>query len=140
MELVIDASATVPLLLDDERGNIVPEVLEAILAGTCIAPGIWPWEIANIIWKVRRAKRITPEEIEAIRSLLASFAISIDQESAALALTRTLDLAVEHQLTAYDAAYLELAIRRHAALASYDANLRKAALTEGLLILPASRA
>ena len=137
MEMVIDASATVPLLLDDERGNIVPEVLEGILAGTCIAPGIWPWEIANIIWKARRAKRIKPEEIEAIRSLLASFAICTDQESASLALTRTLDLAIEHQLTAYDAAYLELAIRRRAVLASYDADLRKAALGEGISVLPA---
>ena len=137
MELVIDASATMPLLLDDERGNIVPEVLAVILAGTCIAPGIWPWEIANIIWKAQRARRVKPEEIEAIRSLLASFAISIDPESANLARARTLDLAVMHQLTAYDAAYLELTIRRRAVLASYDTALRKTAPSEGLSVIPA---
>jgi predicted nucleic acid-binding protein len=135
--LVIDASATAPLLLDDERGDVVPEALDAVANGTCIAPGNWPYEMANVIWKTLRAKRIMESEVDLIRSALAIFAVKIDRESVGEALARTLDLAVAHDLTAYDAAYLELAIRRKAALASYDADLRAAAKREGIVVFPA---
>ena len=134
--LVIDASATAPLVLDDERGDVVPEAFDAVASGTCIAPGNWPYEMANVIWKTLRAKRIIASEVDLIRDALAVFAVKIDRESVGEALTRTLDLAITHNLTAYDAAYLELAIRRTAALASHDADLRAAARREGIVVYP----
>lgn len=134
--LVIDASATAPLILDDEAADIIPEVSEAIAQGTCIAPGNWPWEMANIIWKTLRAKRVKEPEVGSICLALKTFAVAIDQESTGAALERTLDLAIAHNLTAYDAAYLELAVRRKAGLASLDTDLRKAALAEGVKVYP----
>lgn len=134
--LVIDASATAPLILDDEAGDVIAEVIEAIAGGSCIAPGNWPWEMANIIWKTLRAKRVKEAEVDPIRKALATFAVTIDRDSTQAALDRTLDLAIVHNLTAYDAAYLELAIRRKAGLASLDADLRKASRAEGVRVYP----
>lgn len=135
--LVIDASATAPIVLDDEANDIIAEVAEAIALGSCIAPGNWPWEMSNIIWKTLRAKRIKKFEVDLIRKSLETFGVEIDHESMTAALDSTLDVAIAHNLTAYDAAYLELAIRRKASLASLDAALRRAAVAEGIKVYPA---
>lgn len=66
--------------------------------------------------------------IQIIRELPAT----IDHEAAAVAFTRLVDLASEHELTVYDAAYIELAIRKQPPLASNDARMKRAAIRSGL--------
>lgn len=61
--------------------------------------------------------------------------MSIDEEGTRLASTRIADLAVEHNLTVYDAAYLELTIRKQIPLASRDADLNLAAKRCGVPLL-----
>ena len=64
-------------------------------------------------------------------------AIESDKETEVYAATTTLALGRKHRLTSYDAAYLELAMRRGAALATLDKNLRKAGPGRGRSCPPA---
>ncbi|MEY2943106.1 MAG: hypothetical protein RLY97_1120 [Pseudomonadota bacterium] len=134
--LILDASATVSFILADEANQQIPEVAEALLEGRCIVPAIWSWEIANILWKCVKSGRVTQVECESILANLADFSIAIDAVSLSAALGQTLSLATQHQLTSYDAAYLESAIRLGASLASFDKNLRAAALSMGITVFP----
>ena len=72
-------------------------------------------------------------------ALLGSLAIESDAETGHYATTTTIALGRKHKLTGYDAAYLQLAMRRGAALATLDQNLRKAASMEGVPVLPVER-
>jgi predicted nucleic acid-binding protein len=69
-------------------------------------------------------------------ALLSKLAIESDTETGHYATTATIALGRQHKLTSYDAAYLELAMRRGVALATLDKNLRKAAVMEGVPVLP----
>lgn len=135
--LVLDTSATAPFLLADERQDRLPEVVVAVGEGNCIAPAIWSWEVANLLWKVLRSRRVKESELTLVLRDIEDLGISIDTDSVAQALGSTLLLAKYHDLTAYDAAYLELALRMNADLATFDADLRKAAIAEGIRIYPA---
>jgi predicted nucleic acid-binding protein len=135
--LIVDASATGPFILADEAQHQINAVADAIRDGRCIAPAIWPWEIANLIWKALRSGRMTTTELDIALKGIEKLSISIEPESVNYALRQTLDLANRYGLTAYDAAYLELAVRVKAELATYDTDLRDAALAEGIVIHPA---
>jgi predicted nucleic acid-binding protein len=61
--------------------------------------------------------------------------ITVDVETDRQAWGPTLELSVRHRLTLYDAAYLELALRRKLPIATLDAELRAAAEAEGIVVL-----
>jgi predicted nucleic acid-binding protein len=136
LAIVIDTSAAAPFILADEADNRIPEVAEALVAGSCFAPALFNWELANLIWKVRRNGRIDEGEQSDAIIEAHSLSIAADLESSDHALGETLVLALRHDLTAYDAAYLELAIRLEAGIATFDNRLRMAALAEGIRIYP----
>lgn len=69
-------------------------------------------------------------------NILDALAIEVDRETGARALANTMALARSQNLTLYDAAYLELAMRRKLPLATLDSDLRKAAKKVGVSCLP----
>jgi len=69
-------------------------------------------------------------------ALLSKLDIESYTETERYATTTTMALGRKHKLTSYDAAYLELAMRRGVTLATLDKNLRKAATMEGVAVLP----
>jgi predicted nucleic acid-binding protein len=85
-----------------------------------------------------RRRRITAAESAQLIALLGTFDILVDQETPSRAFTRILDLAREERLTAYDAAYLELAMRLGVPLASKDSDLCDAAERVGVTVLRAA--
>jgi len=100
---------------------------------------LWHLELANGLIGAQRRGRIDQAGIEAFLSHLTIYAISVDVETIPRAWTKTLDLAVHHGLSAYDAAYLELALRRDLPLATKDRALIEAARRAGVrLALEAS--
>lgn len=135
--LVIDASATAPYLFEDEEGDQIAEITEAALEGRCLAPSLWPFEVSNLLWKAQRAKRISDDQLVRIRGFLQKLEVVVDTIAPEHIWGDVLGIAIRHGLTAYDATYLELAIRGGGQLASLDARLRRAALTEGIEIHPA---
>jgi predicted nucleic acid-binding protein len=99
-------------------------------------PGVWPLEINNALITAARRSRIDAFLAYRMRSTLDSLPLDVDAEIAVARLgQRTLDLGIEHGLSAYDASYLELAIRQELPLATADGRLAQAATTAGVHIL-----
>jgi len=96
---------------------------------------LWPLEIANALLVAVRRKLVTDAQRKAALALLPALSVIIDSEGPLLAWTTISDLAATHDLSVYDACYLELALRNTLPLASRDEPLRAAAKKAGVELL-----
>ena len=133
---VVDASVVAPYLLADEAGDQSDRVLNLLTEGGAIVPQHWRLELANVGLQAVRRRRITPAEFDEGLKLLAEFQIAVDPDTYRHAWRRTVGLAKLHQLTSYDAAYLDLAMRRSLQLATRDKSLIAAAERESVMLFP----
>ena len=134
MPLVIDASVTAAWCFNDEDSDQANAAQDEMLSTETLAPAIWWYEVRNIVLIGERRGRLTSVDTEAFLSKLQRFPISLDREHDSdmiLALART------HRLTAYDAAYLETAMRHGAMLATLDKSLASAAERQGVALFTA---
>lgn len=133
---VADASIAVAWSVAAQSNRGTDDLLEEVAEGRpfCV-PGLWFFEIANALLVLTRRKRITPRECAVARRALAALHPAVDDEEPRIALEKVSDLAAEHSLSVYDAAYLELALRRRLPLASRDAGLNRAARRCAIQIL-----
>jgi predicted nucleic acid-binding protein len=133
--IVLDASATLASFFRDERTPAIGALFERVARIGAIAPAIWPLEVANgLQMAVRRSRVDAAFRSVALRDL-AAFPIVLDSETSTAAWTTLPPIADLHGLTIYDAAYLELALRKGSALASIDKKLRAAGAASGLELL-----
>lgn len=100
-----------------------------------MAPPIWPMEVTNVIVRAVTRGMISRQHGKELIDIAISLPITIDSEGRANAMQAAYDLATDNQLTAYDAAYLELALRRAVPIATLDHDLIKAAKAVGVSIL-----
>lgn len=135
MSLVLDCSAVLAWLLDDETTDAVRYVFDIVARDGAWVPALWRLEVANSLQTSIRRRRITVDNRDASLRDLARYAITTDAETDNHAWTTTLQLADRFGLTLYDAAYLELAQRRHLPLATLDQPLRAAAKAGGVSLL-----
>ncbi len=133
--MVLDASIALAWAYNNENTSGTRLVFEKVLAEGAWVPGLWRLEVANVLEMGVRRARTDAAFRDATLADLLSLPISIDTETNVHAWTETLDLAERHRLTLYDAAYLELAIRRALPLATLDAELISAARTEKIDVL-----
>ena len=128
--LVVDASFTAAWFLANEASEQTDAALRATVDTDVWVPALWQLEIGNLLISAQRRKRVTAEKrIELVNSA-ASLRLRVDREPVSVV---ALDaLAAIHQLTTYDAAYLELAVRRNLPLATQDAALQRAMLAVGV--------
>jgi predicted nucleic acid-binding protein len=124
---VLDCSVAMPWCFADEENAYAEAVLDRLEKTAAIVPSLWRLEAANILLSAERRKRITRAEATRLASFLSDLPIHDDSESALRGLSRVLDLGRDHHLTAYDAAYLELALRLGLPLATLDQQLCRAA-------------
>jgi predicted nucleic acid-binding protein len=110
-------------------------VLAALETTYAIVPAVWPFEIANSLALAERRKRITQEGIDAFLETLRLLPIQVERREALWICQATIALAREHRLTAYDAAYLDLARREQVGLATLDQDLQRAGLALGVSAL-----
>lgn len=129
---VLDCSAALSWILPGEGDMAADALLDTVAEAGASVPALWPFEVANVLLMAERRGRITPAERRQALSLLGDLQIHVDPQSPARAWTETLALAQAHRLTAYDASYLELAVRQGLPLASRDTELRSAALACGV--------
>lgn len=127
--LVIDASVTLSWCFEDEVDAIAEQTLSALEAGEGLVPSLWRLEIVNGLVVAERRKRLRANQSDHFLQLLAVLPIRVDDQTSALAV---LDLARKTNLSAYDAAYLELALRRDVPLATRDRVLVAAARKAGV--------
>ena len=126
-DLVLDASVALSWCFKNEATAAGDRLLERLATEAASVPAIWHLEIANVLALSERRRRITPANSNEFIALLETLDVVIDEETPSRALGRVLDLARAERLTAYDAAYLELAMRLGIPLASKDADLCDAA-------------
>lgn len=134
MSLVLDSSATLAWIYSDETTEPIRRVFDAVADNGAVVPALWRLEIVNSLTVAMRRGRIDVNFRRAALNDLALLDIAIDAETDAHAWGETLDLADSFQLTAYDAAYLELAKRRTLPLATLDNELATAGKVLGLRI------
>ncbi len=135
---VLDTSVAINWYLPDESSALTRAVLEDLAEGaTAIVPPLWFWEINNALTMNERKGRIDAVSAQQNRDDLQALPIEVDADCIKAAWSETTRLAQQHTLTIYDAAYLELAVRRRLPLASLDRALRKAAVKLKVKVLPA---
>ena len=138
IDIVIDTSVALAWCFKDERTEATARLLERVRTDAAAVPILWHLEIANVLALAERRGRITSAENAELIALLETLEIVVDEETWSRAFTRILDLAREERLTAYDAAYLELAMRLGVPLASKDRDLCDAAERVGVTVLRAA--
>jgi predicted nucleic acid-binding protein len=110
-------------------------MLDAIDNGTQVeVPALWTLEVANALTALVRRRKLTENERQSALGWLRALPIRLDHEAASLAFSRLTELAVSHQLSIYDAVYLELAMRRKLRLGCKDGPLRAAAERSGVAL------
>ncbi|MGA2744626.1 MAG: type II toxin-antitoxin system VapC family toxin [Candidatus Sulfotelmatobacter sp.] len=130
MSLVLDSSVTLAWAYSDETTAPVTQIFDLLSQGGAWVPGLWRLEVANVLEMSVRRKRHDRIFRDATLADLAQLPIQVDLQTDQQAWSATLRLAERHQLTLYDAAYLELALRRNLPLATLDDDLRRAAKAE----------
>lgn len=133
---VLDASVAVAWCFEDETTKFTEAVLALISAGAeVLVPSLWPLEIANALLMAERRKRIALAKVTAILVRIAALPISVRPVDSRHAFEQVLPLARQQQLSQYDAAYLELAVREGVELATLDGELKRAAKATGVALL-----
>ena len=134
---VLDASIVLTWCFPDEESQKAEAVSERIAGGDRVAvPAFWRHEILNALLVGERRKRLTRELTQAFIDDLNRLPADLDEDTTAeIVFDATQSLCRKHGLTAYDAAYLEIAMRGSYPLATVDDDLRSAALGEGVEVL-----
>ena len=135
MTFVVDASVTLAWCFEDESSQRADEVRHRLAREDALAPSIWPLEVANGLRSAERRQRVAAGELPGLRLLLSALPIRVEAVSLDAALSDVLEMARALELTAYDAAYLALAVRRGIPLATVDGRLRDAASSAGVEVL-----
>jgi predicted nucleic acid-binding protein len=135
LSLVLDPSLTLSWYFEDERTAGADALLDQVVDRGAVVPSLWRLEVANGFQTAIRRKRIDAAFRDAALAELATMEITVDSDTDANAWTTTARLSDRFKLTAYDAAYLELAQRRRLPLASLDQPLCRAAISLGLTVL-----
>lgn len=126
-DFVLDCSITMAWCFEDERSDYADNILDGLKNGQAIVPTIWPLEVSNVLLISKRNKRITDVEASSFVDALSGLPITVDQTTSTRAMHSIFVLATQLDLTIYDAAYLELAIREKIPLITLDKQLIKAA-------------
>ena len=133
---VIDASATLPWCFDDEATSYAEGLLNRCAAGEeVMVASVWPLEITNGLLSAQRRGRVTAERVEQFLVQILRLRIHVEPFTTQQAVRDVKQLAQTHQLTAYDAAYLALALRYNLPLATFDIELMQASFGVGVRLI-----
>jgi predicted nucleic acid-binding protein len=135
LTFVLDNSVALAWCFENERTPALLTLLERVSDTGAVAPNLWPLEALNGLLVAERRGRLDTTRRRRLQMFLEMLPISIDGETTSQVWTATARLAEEWGLSAYDAAYLELADRRGLPLASLDRQLRMAASGLGVRLL-----
>lgn len=133
--LALDCSIAVSWCFEDEAAPATDALLDRVRDEGAWVPALWHLELGNVLLQAGRRGRIEPSDIGLRLDLLMALPILTDDAGTARA-REILALARAEQLTTYEAAYLELALRRGLPLATKDRPLAEAARRVGVATLP----
>jgi predicted nucleic acid-binding protein len=124
---VLDASVVLTWCFPDENAAMAQHVAGMFKRGdTALVPSFWPHEVLNALLVGEKRKRISKELVRSFLDDLAALPIGLEQFPAGVVFDRIQRLSREHGLTAYDAAYLDLALVSGLPLATLDEDMARA--------------
>jgi len=133
MAFVLDCSVTMAWVFPDEATEATNQLRDSLEESRAFVPSLWPVEVGNVLLVATRRNRIRVNDWREIRASLEALPIEIDPVTTSRVWGSSLELARTHQLSVYDAMYLELAMRLQLPLATLDRALHRAARTVGVV-------
>jgi len=132
VSLVLDPSVVAGWFIGDESSSFTEAALSAVAASGALVPSLWPCEVTNMFLMAERRGRISTEDVALALESLAALSIDVRPTSATRDPAALARIAREYRLSAYDASYLEVALRSRSSLATLDLALRRAAERAGV--------
>lgn len=129
--IVVDCSYTMAMVMPDEQ---LPGSIQQAIEGRLVVPALWPFEVANVLRNVVRRGRLRSEEVSEVCARLDAYGIEV-LGNVDVPVQQRFAAASAHDLTAYDAAYVDLAVQRRCALATVDVRMAAAAQRAGVTVL-----
>jgi len=129
---VLDCSIVMAWCFVDEWSSVADHALAALASSHAAVPSLWVLEVANSLVIGERRGRSTAANTVRWTEYLSALPIVAEARPTSRLWQTVVPVAREHGLSAYDAAYLELALRRGLPLATLDAGLEKAARKAGV--------
>ena len=133
--IVLDASAALAAMFDDEPAWASDELLALGDRTPFVVPGHWSVEIASSLAAAERRKRIVPNQANLLLGIIKRLEVIVDDRTADLAFELLLSLARQHRMSVYDSAYVELAERVGAPIATFDKTVARVAAERGVALV-----
>ena len=132
---VVDNSVVMSWCFKDETNKYGDAVLNRLAESTAIVPPIWPLEVVNVLLVAERRNRL--KQVDSVRfiTLLLQLPIVVEQEGPGKKMKDLLALGRANNLSSYDAAYLDLSMRKDCPIATLDKKLIEAAKKVDVTIL-----
>lgn len=133
---VVDASVALCWYFEEQRTAYTEAVFDCLSRGDeALVPALWPLEVVNSLIVAVRQKGISAAQFETFLQDLSDLPVVVDVEGLKRIYSSIARLSQQHQLSSYDAAYLDLAVAENLPLATLDNNLRTAAKRVGVELL-----
>jgi predicted nucleic acid-binding protein len=126
-DFVVDNSVVMSWCFQDETSRYADFILDRLEEATAFVPSLWPLEVGNVLLVAERHHHLSEADSFRFLALISELPIVVEQEAPERMFKEILSLAREYKLSAYDASYLDLAMRKGLALATLDKNLMAAA-------------
>ncbi|WP_456387731.1 type II toxin-antitoxin system VapC family toxin [Desulfolithobacter sp.] len=127
-DFVIDNSVVMAWCFMDEESSYADVVLTSLESAEAVVPAIWPLEIGNVLVVAERRGRLSEADSVRFLALIGELPITVIQEPPDRMTREIVALARKHQLSTYDASYLDLAMRKGLPIATQDTALKRVAL------------
>lgn len=131
-EFVLDCSVTLSWFFGDECDPYSLSIRESLRRSRAHTPAIWPLEVANGLLVAQRKNRLTASDVLLLTSAVKFLRVFVEEKRPETWIEQVVAIARQYDLSAYDAAYLELAIRLGLPIATLDGALLRAAESAGL--------
>ena len=124
---VVDNSVVMSWCFKDEQDRYADAILDRLEESTAVVPSIWPLEVVNVLLVAERKNRLSEADSTRFVTLLIQLPIMVEQDQPERMMRDILTVARAHNISSYDASYLDLAMRMDIPIATLDNNLRSAA-------------
>ncbi len=135
MRAVLDCSGALTWCLPGQNTPAAEELLKRIRLDGALVPRIWHLEVSNILGLKLRDRNLSEEAAQLGLGLLASLDIATDTQLPPMNIATSIGNMIRFQLAAYDALYVELALRTGLPLATFDKAMIASARRYGITIL-----
>jgi predicted nucleic acid-binding protein len=133
---VVDASVALCWYFERQKTPYTEAIFDRLARGDeALVPALWPLEMVNSLVVAARRKTITMAQLDTFVADLRDLPVAVDLGGVGRSYSPVLRLCRQHQLSSYDAAYLDLALVEGVPIATLDRNLRAAARNLGVELL-----